>query len=84
MAVQNTFVTLGYSLNHMALSEAIVLKIPVFLLGMSDFFHFLHIQSLVSKSIVGWVELLLATHVVFYCAWEFFKREWSSIIRKNE
>ena len=60
---------------------AVVLAIPVFLLGMSDVFHFLHIQSFVSKSIVGWVELLLATPVVFYCGWEFFKRGWSSIIR---
>jgi Cu2+-exporting ATPase len=48
---------------------------------MSDFFHFLHIDSLVSKRVMGWVELLLASPVVFYCGLEFFKRGWSSIIR---
>ena len=62
---------------------ALALTIPVFLLGMSDFFHFLHIDSLVSKRVLGWVGLLLASPVVFYSGWEFFKRGWSSIRRRS-
>lgn len=60
---------------------ALALTIPVFFLGMSDFFHFLHIDSFVSTRVLGWVELLLTSPVVFYCGWEFFKRGWSSIRR---
>src|SRR5450759_3974941 len=60
---------------------ALALTIPVFFLGMSDFFHFLNIDSLASKRVLGWVELLLASPVVFYSGWEFFKRGWSSIRR---
>jgi len=60
---------------------ALILAIPVFILGMSDLFSFLHIDSFVSKRVLGWVEFLLASPVVFYSGWEFFKRGWSSIIR---
>ena len=60
---------------------ALFLTIPVFVFAMSDFFHFLHIDSLVSKRVMGWVELLLTSPVVFYCGLGFFKRGWSSIMR---
>jgi Cu2+-exporting ATPase len=60
---------------------ALILAIPVFILGMSDLFSFLHIGSLVSKRFLGFIELVLASPVVFYSGWEFFKRGWSSIIR---
>jgi Cu2+-exporting ATPase len=60
---------------------ALVLTIPVFIFAMSDFFHFLHIESFVSKKVLGWIELVLASPVVFYSGWEFFKRGWSSIVR---
>src|SRR5450759_675778 len=62
---------------------ALALTIPVFFVGMSDFFHFLNIDSLASKRVLGWVELLLASPVVFYSGWEFFKRGWSSIRRRS-
>lgn len=60
---------------------ALALTIPVFLFGMSDNFHFLHIDNLISQRALGWLELLLASPVVFYSGWEFFKRGWSSIRR---
>jgi Cu2+-exporting ATPase len=62
---------------------ALILTIPVFLLAMSGFFHFLHIDAFVSKRVLGWVELLLASPVVFYSGWGFFKRGWSSIRRRS-
>ncbi|MDA3894413.1 MAG: copper-translocating P-type ATPase, partial [Salinivirgaceae bacterium] len=38
-----------------------------------------HLENLVSKKSLGWIEFLLATPVVFYSGWDFFKRGWSSI-----
>jgi heavy metal translocating P-type ATPase len=60
---------------------SLILTIPVFILGMSGLFHFLHIESVISKRTLGWVELILASPVVFYASREFFKRGWSSIRR---
>ena len=48
---------------------------------MSDLFHSLHIDSVVSKRVLGWVELVLSSPIVFYCGWDFFKRGYSSVRR---
>ncbi|TSA31702.1 MAG: heavy metal translocating P-type ATPase [Porphyromonadaceae bacterium] len=60
---------------------AVALSIPVFIIAMSDFIPFLHLETNVSKKVWSWIEFFLATPVVFYSGWEFFKRGWSSIIR---
>lgn len=60
---------------------ALALSIPVFIIAMSEFFSFLHLEEIVTKKIWGWIEFVLATPVVFYCSWDFFKRGWSSIRR---
>ena len=60
---------------------ALVLTVPVFIIGMSDLFHSLHIDSVVSKRVLGWVELVLSSPIVFYCGWDFFKRGYSSVRR---
>ncbi len=60
---------------------ALTLAIPVFIISMSGLFSFLHIDSFVSKKVLGWIEFALATPVVFYSGWDFFKRGWSSIVR---
>lgn len=62
---------------------AVALSIPVFIIAMSDFFPFLHLEDFASKNIWSWVEFALATPVVFYSGWDFFKRGWSSIIRRS-
>ncbi len=59
---------------------AVALSIPVFVIAMSDVFGFLHLDSLAPKKVLGWVEFALATPVVFYSSWDFFKRGWSSIV----
>ena len=61
---------------------ALALTIPVFLLGMSDLFPFIHIESFIPKKTMGFIELLLVSPVVFFCSWDFFKRGWSSVIRR--
>lgn len=60
---------------------ALALSIPIFLISMSHFLSFLHLESLASKRVWGWVEFILATPVVFYCSWDFFKRGYSSVRR---
>ncbi len=60
---------------------AVVLTIPIFIIAMSDLFHSQQIESLVSKKVLGWVELLLSSPIVFYCGWDFFKRGYSSVRR---
>ena len=60
---------------------ALALSIPLFLLAMSDHFPFLHLDEVVSKPVQGWLQFLLATPVVFWAGWGFFKRGYSSVRR---
>jgi len=60
---------------------ALALSLPVFIIAMSELFPFLHLDDLASKRFWGWIQFLLATPVVFYSSWGFFKRGWSSIRR---
>jgi Cu+-exporting ATPase len=61
---------------------AAVLALPVFLIAMSDLLpgrplHFLDMRLL------NWVQLVLATPVVLWCAWPFFERAWASVIHRS-
>jgi len=60
---------------------ALALSIPVFIIAMSEFFSFMHLDALASQKVWNWVQFILATPVVFYSSGEFFKRGWSSIRR---
>jgi Cu2+-exporting ATPase len=60
---------------------ALALSIPVFIIAMSDVVPFLHLESIASKKFWSWFEFILATPVIFYSGWVFFKRGWSSIRR---
>ncbi len=60
---------------------AFSLSIPVLIIAMSEFISLLNISSIASKNTQGWIEFALATPVVFYCSWDFFKRGWNSILR---
>jgi len=60
---------------------ALALSIPVFIIAMSDMIPFLHLENIASKKVWSWIEFLLASPVVFYSGWSFFKRGWSSIRR---
>lgn len=60
---------------------AFALSIPVFVIAMSEFLSFLHMDLIASKKTWGWIQLILASPVVFYSSRDFFKRGWSSIRR---
>ncbi len=62
---------------------AVGLSIPVFIIAMSDFFTFLKLDEIAPKRVWGWVQFILATPVVFYSSREFFKRGWSSVVRRS-
>jgi P-type Cu+ transporter len=62
---------------------AVVLMIPVFVLGMSDLIPGQPLQRLVSMRLLQWVQLILATPVVLWCGWPFFVRAWESIVNRS-
>lgn len=62
---------------------ALALTIPVFLIGMLGMMPSLHIESVISNSVLGWIAFVLTTPVVFYSGWQFFKRGWSSVRRRS-
>jgi heavy metal translocating P-type ATPase len=61
---------------------AVILSVPVFVIAMSEMVNFINFETIAPKKVWGWVEFILATPVVFYSSWEFFKRGWSSIVRR--
>ena len=62
---------------------SLAFSIPVFIIAMSDFFSFLHLETIASKRVWNWVQWILASPVVFYAGWDFFRRGWSSIRRRS-
>ena len=62
---------------------AVVLSIPVFVLGMSDLIPGQPLQRLVPMRTLAWVQLVLATPVVLWSGWPFFERAWQSIVNRS-
>ncbi len=60
---------------------AVVLSVPVLIIAMSEYIPFVNPEYLAPKKIWNWIEFVLATPVLFYSSWVFFKRGWSSIVR---
>jgi len=60
----------------------VVLSLPILVLAMSDLLpgkplHFLNMR------VLNWVQLVLATPVVFWCGWPFFDRAWASVLNRS-
>ena len=60
---------------------AFAFSVPVFIISMSDHIPFLNLETVAPKKLWNRVEFILASPVVFYAGWGFFKRGWSSIRR---
>jgi cation transport ATPase len=60
---------------------ALILTIPVLIISMSHMIPFLHLEPFASRKVLGWIEFILTTPVVFYSGWIFFKRGWNSVRR---
>ena len=62
---------------------ALVLTIPVLLLAMGGMIPGLHLHSLIPRSVSKWIELALATPVVFWAGGMFFTKGWRSITARS-
>ena len=62
---------------------ALVLAAPVFLLAMSEMIPGRPLERLVSPAASKWIQLVLATPVVLWAGWPFFRRAWSSVLTWN-
>jgi P-type Cu+ transporter len=56
-----------------------VLSIPLLVLEMGAHFSGLNLHRYVPPLVSVWVQLLLATPVVLWCGWPFFRRAWASL-----
>jgi Cu+-exporting ATPase len=62
---------------------SVVLALPVFLMGMSDFLPGRPLQRIISSETLGWIQLVMTTPVVLWCGWPFFVRAWQSIVNRS-
>ncbi|HKY45038.1 MAG TPA: YHS domain-containing protein, partial [Pyrinomonadaceae bacterium] len=62
---------------------AVVLSIPVFVLGMSDPIPGQPLQRVIPMRTLYWVQLVLATPVVLWAGWPFFVRAWQSVVNRS-
>jgi len=60
----------------------LILAIPVLILAMGPFIG-LPTEKFIPRRISVWLELMLATPVVLWCGWPFFKRGWASVINRS-
>jgi P-type Cu+ transporter len=56
------------------------LALPLLLAGMSDLLPGQPLQHLVDCTWLAWIELALASPVVLWAGWPFFKRGWASVV----
>src|SRR5262249_42870354 len=56
----------------------LLLSLPVFLIAMTAMF-----TGQPASALLNWVQLLLATPVVFWCGWPFFERARASVVNRS-
>jgi Cu+-exporting ATPase len=59
------------------------LSLPVFAFAMVDMIAPGATHGVVAPRTVNWIQLLLATPVVFWAGWPFFERAWASLINRS-
>ncbi|HUT43077.1 MAG TPA: HAD-IC family P-type ATPase, partial [Desulfobacterales bacterium] len=62
---------------------SLILTLPVFIMAMGDLIPGNPLARIVSKNVLVWLELLLATPVVFWGGWPFLVRGWQSVVSWN-
>jgi Cu2+-exporting ATPase len=62
---------------------ASVFTLPIFLIAMSEMLPSNPLPNIMPWKYWGWVQLALSVPVVFYATWMFFKRAYSSIVRRS-
>jgi Cu+-exporting ATPase len=59
------------------------LTLPLLAVMVSDIVPGRPLQQLLEGSLLGWIELALATPVVLWGGWPFFERGWASIVHRS-
>jgi Cu+-exporting ATPase len=59
---------------------SLVFTVPVFLIAMSDVIPGMPLQNAVGGHALAWIQFALATPVVLWGGWPFFKRGWRSVV----
>ena len=59
----------------------VALTVPVFALEMSG--HLAGLHQWLGQQTSNWIQLLLATPVVFWAGWPFLERAWTSLVTRN-
>ena len=62
---------------------ASVFTLPIFLIAMSEMLPSNPLPNIMPWKYWGWVQLALSIPVVFYATWMFFRRAYSSIVRRS-
>jgi heavy metal translocating P-type ATPase len=62
---------------------ASVFTLPIFLIAMSEMLPSNPLPNIMPWKYWGWAQLALSIPVVFYATWMFFKRAYSSIVRRS-
>ncbi|MBI3996436.1 MAG: heavy metal translocating P-type ATPase [Candidatus Omnitrophica bacterium] len=63
--------------------SSLALTVPVFLLAMSEMLPGQPLQRALSPRLLAWLQCALATPVVWWGGWPFFKRGWASLIHRS-
>ena len=62
---------------------ALAFTAPIFVIAMSEMWDKNPLMKIMDGYAWNWVQLVLSIPVVFYATWMFFKRAWSSIVRRS-
>ena len=65
------------------LRNSLALSIPLLAVAMGDMLPGRPMEALFGAGLRGWVEALLATPVVLWGGWPFFKRGWASLVGRS-
>ncbi len=60
-----------------------VLALPIFILEMGGHLPVLKLDHTVSMAASMWIQFVLATPIVLWCAWPFFQRAWASVLNRS-
>ena len=62
---------------------SVILTLPLFAIAMSDLVPGQPLEKILSMKTAGWIEMVLATPVVFWGGAPFFQRAWQSLVTRN-
>ncbi|MDP8984811.1 MAG: heavy metal translocating P-type ATPase [Pseudomonadota bacterium] len=60
-----------------------VLAAPIFVVEMGDHLGLMGMAHFATTAASVWIQFALATPIVFWCAWPFFQRAWTSVLNRS-